>query len=184
MLTPRNIILTGFMGTGKSTIGRLLARQLRFDHVDTDQAIEAVHGSIHEIFAELGEQGFRRLEREVVATLSGLTRTVVSTGGGTLLDRANLEALAPGASIFCLVATVDDILMRLSRAASHTTRPLLRSDDPRSRIEELLAERAPVYSLFNQIVTTGMTPSGVAQLIAVKAAMAAQHSGTSSNTEP
>jgi len=181
---PRNIVLTGFMGTGKSTIGRLLARQLHFDYVDTDQTIEAVHGSIHQLFDELGEQGFRQLERDVVATMSGLTRTVVSTGGGTLLDGANLEALAPGASIFCLVADVDDILFRILRAAAHTPRPLLRSNDPRSRIEELLAERAHAYSQFDQVITTGMTPSEVAQLIAVKAAMAAQHSAATTDMDP
>jgi len=176
-LMPRKIVLTGFMGTGKSTIGQLLARQLRFDHLDTDQLFEAVHGSIHVVFAEHGEVGFRRLEREIVTGLSGVSRTVISTGGGTLLDPSNLEALKPGAAIFCLVATVDDILKRVTRTASRRKRPLLLSADPRDRIEQLLAERAPVYSQFTQVITTGMSPLELAQLIAAKAAFEAQHSG-------
>ena len=92
-----------------------------------------------------------------------------------LLDPANVEALGASATIFCLVATVDEILSRITRAATRHRRPLLKAEDPRARIEELLAEREPVYAQFIQVNTAGMSPSDVAGLIAVKAATEAQN---------
>ena len=172
--SPPSIVLTGFMGTGKSTIGRVLARQLRFDFIDTDREIERVHGPIPQLFEELGETGFRQIERELAAELHGVNRTVIATGGGMLLDRANVETLGATATIFCLVATVEDILTRITRAATHHHRPLLDAEDPLGRIRELLAERSATYAQFIQVNTAGMSPDEVAGLIAIKAATVAQ----------
>jgi len=157
------IVLTGFMGTGKSTVGRRLAARLGCDFVDTDELIESRHGPIPEIFAEHGEARFREIEREVAAELAGRDGLVVSTGGRLLLDPANVETLGASATVVCLVASVDELVRRLSSGAEH--RPLLAGGDPRSRIEALLAERRPGYDRFAQVDTEGRTPDEVADAV-------------------
>jgi shikimate kinase len=87
----RNVVLTGFMGTGKTTVGRLLAERLGYGFVDTDALIVARHGPIAEIFAGRGEGEFRRLEAEVAAELADRTGLVIATGGRMLLDHGNAE---------------------------------------------------------------------------------------------
>lgn len=145
----RNIVLTGFMGTGKSTVGRRLARRLDFTWVDTDRLIEERHGSIPEIFARAGEAVFRAIERNVAAELAPLTRHVFSTGGRMLLEPDNIRSFSRNGRIFCLTAEPEILIGRLS--ASPTPRPLLQKADPEGEIRALLAERQRGYSRFAQV---------------------------------
>ncbi len=153
---PRNIVLTGFMGTGKSTVGRILARRLGLEHIDTDKMIERRHGPIPRIFEELGEDGFREIERAIAKELATDVGYVISTGGRFMLDPENAALLRDGNRIFCLVAELDVIMDRVMRRRS--SRPMLAGDDPRSRVEELMRERAPGYAQF-EAVTTDRRPA-------------------------
>lgn len=157
----RNVVLTGFMGTGKTTVGRLLAARLGYRFVDTDAVIEAEHGPIPQIFAEHGEGAFRRLEREVAARLATESGLVVSTGGRMLVDPVNAERLSSTGSIVCLTATVDTILERVNADGSQVTRPMLAGDDVRARVTDLLAERRPAYARFAQIATDDRDPRSI-----------------------
>ncbi len=147
-----NLVLTGFMGTGKSSIGRLAAAQLQFDFLDTDTLVEARAGkTIPKIFSQDGEAAFRDLERQVVAELSGRDKAVISTGGGMVVDPLNLASLKEHALVICLCASPETIYER-TRYASH--RPLLREADPLGRIRQLLAEREPFYRQADVLIST------------------------------
>lgn len=161
----RNIVLTGFMGTGKSTVGRLLAKLLDREWLDTDRMIESEHGPIPEIFANQGEGYFRSLERQVAGELATRTNLVISTGGGMMLDREVVDTLNPVCHIFSLVAAPESILKRIGRHVA-SQRPLLAGDDTMSRIAELLAERSVGYAQFEIIVTDHKTAFEVATEIA------------------
>jgi shikimate kinase len=156
---PRNIVLTGFMGTGKSTVGRMLAQRLAMEYVDTDHMIERRHGPIPRIFEELGETGFREIERAIAKELSTDTGYVISTGGRFMLDPENVALLREGNRIFCLVAELEVIMERVMRRRS--SRPMLAGDDPRCRVEELMRERAEGYALFEAVPTDERPPSRV-----------------------
>lgn len=156
-MLKKNIILTGFMGTGKSTLGRLLAEQLDYDFIDTDNLIEARIGqSIAELFKEQGEAAFRKLEENLVQELALQQGLVISTGGGLVLNPKNVDVFKQSGQIICLTATPVEILERVS--AQQHTRPLLQEKDPLSKIKELLAQRSPVYSQFQQLSTSGKAP--------------------------
>lgn len=157
----RNIVLTGFMGTGKTTVGRLLAERLGYEFVDTDRVIEERHGKIADIFRSMGEEGFRRIERELAAELADRTRLVISTGGRMMLDARNIASLSRNGRVFCLVATPDAIFERVTNDPSQIERPLLSVPDPRQRIVELLAERSEDYRRFDQVSTDAVSPSAV-----------------------
>jgi shikimate kinase len=163
--TSRNVVLTGFMGTGKTTVGRILAKRLGYAFVDTDTIIEERHGPIPEIFAAQGEDAFRAIERALAVELAERRRHVISTGGGMLVDDASTEALARSSDIFCLIATPDEILERVAIDPSRAERPLLAVEDPARRISELLAERADAYARFAQVVTSGRRPTEVADIV-------------------
>ena len=158
----RNVVLTGFMGTGKTTVGRLLAQQLGYEFVDTDRVIEERHGSIADLFRTIGEQGFRRIERDLASELAGRDRLVISTGGRMMLDPQNVASLSRNGRVFCLVATPDEIFDRVANDASRVERPLLSVPDPRQRIVELLAERGPDYRRFAQLTTDAVSADTVA----------------------
>lgn len=165
--TPRpggpNIVLTGFMGTGKSTVGRIVAERLGRRFIDTDALIESRHGPIPELFAEHGEDHFRRLERDAAAALAEQSDLVVSTGGRTMLDPVNEETLGASGTVVCLVASAEQLVERLRDEAEH--RPLLRDGDPAERIAALLAERRDGYARFVQVETDGRTPAEVADAV-------------------
>jgi shikimate kinase len=163
--TP-NLVLTGFMGTGKTTIGRILATRLDYGFVDTDELIEQRRGSIPQIFREHGEGEFRRLEREVAAELADRDRLVISTGGRLMLDAVNAARLGATGYVVCLTASVDTILSRVADDDSPVERPLLAGDDVRGTITELLADRAEAYARFEQVDTEGRTPDEIADKIA------------------
>ena len=159
-----NIILTGFMATGKTTIGKLLAGQLGYEFVDTDVLIEGRCGlTVAEIFHEKGETAFRAMETEVARELGKRGGLVIATGGGLVLNPVNVAALERQGRIFCLVATPGDILER----ASHDTvvRPLIQGTNPEERITELMQARKEAYRHFTQVETTGKTPGEVAAML-------------------
>jgi len=156
---PNNIVLTGFMGTGKSTVGRMLARRLDREHIDTDQMIERRHGPIPRIFEEQGEAGFRKIEQAIAKELSTDVGYVISTGGRFMLDPVNAEYLRPGNRIFCLVADFEVIMERVMRRRA--SRPMLAGDDPRGVVGALLAERAEGYAQFEAVKTDERPPTKV-----------------------
>jgi len=157
-----NIVLTGFMGTGKTTVGRVLASRLGRRFVDTDRIIEQRHGPIPSIFAQEGEAAFRRIERALADELGAQSDLVIATGGGMLVDPDTAHAL--GGRVYCLAAPVTEILQRVGEETS-TVRPLLEGPDPARRVAELLEARRETYSRYTQIQTTGLTPSKVADVI-------------------
>lgn len=155
-MTEQNIILTGFMATGKSSLGPLLAKRLDYTFIDTDTEIESRHGcSVAAIFREEGEAAFRLLETELVRELAQRQRLVIATGGGLVMNPVNVTLLRTSGTIICLTAKPEEILARVSRQKHK--RPLLQEPDPRAKIVELLAQRAPVYAQFQQLATSGRT---------------------------
>ncbi len=157
------IILTGFMGTGKTTVGKLLADQLNYGFIDTDELIETRNNrSISEIFQEFGEEAFRKIERDIVKEVAELDAVVISTGGRLMLDPENVNALSRNSRVLCLVATPDEILSRVSDDHDHK-RPLLSVPNPKERIVELLQERNDKYRRFPQIATNERNPNDIAK---------------------
>src|SRR5436309_2924281 len=148
----QNLVLTGFMGTGKSSVGRLVASHLHFDFMDTDEMIESRAGkSIPEIFSQVGEEIFRELEKQLLSELSRVRRTVISTGGGLSANAANLASLKQHALVVCLWASPETIWERV-RGQSH--RPLLQDPDPLAKIRQLLSAREPFYKQADVLVNT------------------------------
>lgn len=154
------IVLTGFMGTGKSTVGRRLADHLGWDFVDTDHLIEARHGPIPAIFSQDGEAAFRDIEATIASEVAMRRRTVVATGGGMMLDRRNISSLGRSAPVVCLTARPAEVLRRVE--TDDAERPLLAQRDPAAAIARLLASRADGYARFPQIATTGRSPDDIA----------------------
>jgi shikimate kinase len=143
--SPLNLVLTGFMGSGKTTVGRALARRLGVEFTDLDDVIEAAVGrTVPEIFRDAGEPAFRRLEREALVSLARPTRTrVVATGGGALLSDGAAEAAHDGRGLTVLLdASIGAILERVKGGEG---RPLLAGHDPEPRVRALWTERRPRY---------------------------------------
>lgn len=148
----RNIALIGFMGAGKTCVGRLVAAKLRFQFMDTDAMIESRVGKpIPRIFAEDGEAAFRRYERELVQELASVSDTVIATGGGMGANPELLTSLKTHALTVYLWAPPEVIWQRV-RHQQH--RPLLQCPDPQGRIRELLSVREPVYKQADVLVST------------------------------
>ena len=164
MRSIQNLALVGFMGTGKSSVGRLAAESLQFAFVDTDELIESDSGmSIEEIFKQQGEAAFRQLEKDVVGNLSQRQKLVIATGGGLIADPANLASLKTHALVVCLWATPETIWERV-RAQTH--RPLLQTDDPLGKIRELFARRDPLYRQADVLINTGLrSPKEIVQQV-------------------
>ncbi len=170
-----NVVLTGFMGTGKSTVGRILADLLGYEFVDTDTVIEERHGPIPDIFAAHGEAVFREYEQAVAQELAERKGLVIGTGGGLMLQPSSAAALDATGSVFCLVASVDTILERVMGqqeqqqpdANAPPQRPLLAGTNPRQRIADLLSDRQAQYDRFPHVDTEGRTPEDVAAEIAL-----------------
>ncbi len=146
-LGGRNLVLVGFMGTGKSTLGRGAALALGRPFVDTDAEVESRAGaSVAEIFATHGEAAFRRWEAEAVAAVAAGPGRVVATGGGVLARPDNAEMLRATGVFVLLEARPEVILRRVGGARAGVRRPLLSGPDPLRRIEELLAARSVMYA--------------------------------------
>jgi shikimate kinase / 3-dehydroquinate synthase len=166
MLPEHNLVLTGFMGTGKTAVGHALAAKLDMEFVDTDELIEARHGPIARIFADLGEAEFRAIERRVARELGEKTGLVIATGGRMILDPENFKSLSKNGRIFCLVATPDEIHQRVINDETRRDRPLLQVEDPRERIIELMVERQHDYERFPQLITDHAGPDVIADEVA------------------
>ncbi len=162
-----NIILTGFMGTGKSTVGKLLAQRLQRPFTDTDALIVEKDGrSIAQIFAEDGEETFRNWERTVALELAQQQGLIIATGGRLMLDEENAAALSASGHVFCLTADPQTIFDRIK---DDTERPLLNVPNPAERIALLLEMRRDGYGRFPQISTDGKTAQQVADEIILAA---------------
>lgn len=157
----RNIVLTGFMGTGKTTVGRVVAERLGRVFVDTDELIESRHGAIADIFEQLGEESFRDLERALARRLGERRGLVIATGGGMMLDERCAASLSPCSDAVCLTADAETVLARVGGPGA-STRPLLACGDARARVLRLLEERASGYARFRAVKTDGLTPAEVA----------------------
>lgn len=149
-----NIFLVGLMGSGKTTIGRALAKRLNKRFVDADHEIEARTGaSIPWIFEIEGEASFRQREADVIRDLTAQDGIVLATGGGAVLNEQSRQLLKDRGTVIYLRASVNSILQRTSHDRN---RPLLQTDDPKARIEELLLQRAPLYQeVAHIIIETG-----------------------------
>ncbi|MEZ4517185.1 MAG: 3-dehydroquinate synthase [Chloroflexota bacterium] len=160
MSDQENIILTGFMGTGKTTVGRKLAERLGWRFVDTDDLVVEREGrDITEIFRTDGEIGFREWEERITRELASERGLVIATGGRLMLDPANAVALGSTGPVFCLSAGPDQISERLSFDPER--RPLLEAPDPAVRVRSLLQQRAAGYARFLRVATDGRTPEEV-----------------------
>jgi shikimate kinase len=157
-----NIALAGFMGTGKSTVGKLVAERLGLAFIDTDEVIvERAGRPIAEIFAQDGEQAFRQLEADVCLEVGGGGGQVIALGGGALLNVRTREMVNARCLIVCLFCDLDEIVRRVADASGNDpTRPLFARD----RVASLLASRSEHYaSLPYHIDTTEMLPQQVAE---------------------
>jgi shikimate kinase len=167
----KNIVLTGFMGTGKTAVGRELSRLLTMKLIDVDTEIEKTQGmTINKIFRRFGESRFREIETEMIKKVTENKNIIISTGGGAVLKKENMDALRKNGVIVCLMATPETILKRTSHDSN---RPLLQVEDPFRRIKELLDFRRPFYEKSDIIIDTeGKTPLQIAEEIieVVKAA--------------
>jgi shikimate kinase len=147
-----NIALIGFMGTGKTSVGRLVAEQLRFEYLDTDELIQTNTGrSIMDIFAKDGEPTFRALEEKIVEEFVSRAKTVISTGGGLPVNPKNLASLKSHALVVSLWSSPEKIWERV-RHQGH--RPLLHDENPQAKIRELLAAREPFYKQADVLLNT------------------------------
>ena len=176
-LADRNLVLVGFMGTGKSTLGRAVSRLLGRRFVDSDAEIESRAGcSIPAIFARRGEGAFRALEAEVLAEVSGRGGQVIATGGGALGRPENLAALRANGVLVLLSARPEVLLRRVGGAEAAARRPLLAGPDPLDRIRELLAVRQGMYAQADlRLDTSDMTTEAAVQaLMALCAEQAGQ----------
>ena len=160
-----NIVLTGFMGTGKSTVGRLLSRELGLRFMDLDELIEREASlEVKDIFEVHGEARFRELESAVIERLytgaygNGI---IISTGGGAILNERNRALLKSFGKVVCLRASVDEIL---KRGGERTDRPLLARPDKRETIERLLKERDDAYG--DSDISIDTTALSIEQVVA------------------
>ncbi len=161
----RNVILCGFMATGKSSVGKRLAAILGYDFLDMDAAIESEEGmTIPQIFAAHGETAFRALECRMVERAADRSRCGIATGGGTIVNPRNLEKLKTCGILINLTADIPTILLRVG---SGDDRPMLREGDRIERIRTLIEQRAPAYAQADIAVdTSSLSIDAVAERIA------------------
>ena len=162
----RNVVLIGFMGTGKSEIGQLLARRLGWTFIDTDRRVESrERATVAQIFSRRGEEYFRAVEAQIVADVASRRDVVIATGGGVVLKPENMTQLRRGGWIVSLTASVDVLVDRLGEAP---TRPLLRSPSGgvREQLGRLLDQRRPLYRDADLLVdVSDATPARVVEAI-------------------
>lgn len=148
----KNIVLTGFMGTGKTVVSKIISKKLGYKLIDIDSIIEKEQNmTITDIFKHFGETKFREIESDVIKRISDIENAVISTGGGAVLKEENLNNLKKRGIIFCLSATPETIL---KRTINNNTRPLLQVENPLEKIKELLNIRRPFYEKADFIIDT------------------------------
>jgi shikimate kinase len=151
-----NLYLVGFMGTGKTTVGRAVAHKLGFLALDSDHEIERQQGkTIPEIFAQEGEPAFRVMEREFIERGHPAERTLVACGGGLVVQPGMLALLKTKGVVVCLHASIETILARTAR---HRNRPLLDVENPEERVRMLYAAREPIYKQAGTVILTDSRP--------------------------
>ena len=170
---PRNIILVGFMGSGKTVVGEALARLTGRPLVDADEELVRRTGRpISQIFQEDGEAAFRELERSVISDLCSQSGTIIAAGGGSFVDPDNRELMLASGQVICLSARPETILQRIAQSQGSDNaargkvpvRPLLAGDDPLAEIKALLTHRAEAYALAHiSVATDDLTPEQVAE---------------------
>lgn len=148
----KNIVLIGFMGTGKTSTGKLLASRIGYSFIDTDCKIEQVNQmTINEMFEQHGESYFRQKEQEMIKTVAAYRQVVISTGGGVVLNPENMRMLKEEGIVISLNASLDVILERTGRRHN---RPLLEMEDRKAAVIELLESRLPLYAQANLMLDT------------------------------
>lgn len=160
----KNIVLTGFMGTGKTVVGRELSHILGWKIIDVDdEIVKAQAMTINKIFSKFGEPRFRDIETEMIRKVAGNRNVIISTGGGAVLRQENMDILRENGVIVCLWAGPEAILRR---TGSSDERPLLQVEDPLKKIKELLEYRRPFYEKADIVIDTGeKTPFHIAKEI-------------------
>ena len=160
----KNIVLAGFMGTGKTTVGSLISQELNMEYVNTDDLIEKKEGmSINDIFSKKGKRHFRQVESEVIKEVSQKDNSLIDAGGGVVINQLNVNNLKQKGIIFCLSAQPEEILKRTKR---YSHRPLLNVADPLVEIKKILKNRTGYYKRADyQIETTGKTADEVSKEI-------------------
>ena len=163
-MDTRNIILVGFMGSGKSSTGRYIAEKLGRPFLDMDTEIERREGrAIPQIFAQNGEPYFRQLERSLVQELSAQSGLVIAPGGGIVLNSDNVRDFAASGLVINLRVSPDWVLRRVGQDPN---RPLLQGGDPLQRIRDLMDKRKALYAAVPyQVDTDGLTPEVVGDLV-------------------
>lgn len=163
-MDTHNIILVGFMGSGKSSTGRYVAGKLGRPFLDMDAEIERREGrAIPQIFAKDGEPYFRRLERAMVQELSARTGLVIAPGGGIVLNPDNVRDFAAGGLVVNLRVSPEWVLKRVGQDPN---RPLLQGGDPLQRIRDLMEKRKALYAAVPyQLETDGLTPEAVGDAV-------------------
>ncbi len=163
MNDKKNVIICGFMGTGKSVVGKAVSATLGFDFVDTNSLIEnRCEKTIAEIFREDGEEYFRDLEKEILIRLPE-HNTVIAAGGGIIIDRENYRRLSGLGLMILLTASVDTICRRIG---NDNSRPLLSCENLNERVQELLSQRQPAYDRIRYRINTDRSDvSGVCDAV-------------------
>lgn len=168
-IQKEKIYLTGFMGTGKTTIGKLLSQHLDYRFIDTDDLIEKESGmTIDEIFNTHNEEYFRELERKVLLSTFNLTKAVISTGGGLAAYQDNIKLIKANGIAVTLSASPEVIFSRISSDAN--IRPLLQGEDRERKLNVLIQKRAYYYISAHFVIdTTHLTPNQIVENICKKA---------------
>jgi shikimate kinase len=162
-----NIALIGFMATGKSTIGRILAKKLNKDFIEMDYLIaERAGKSIPEIFAQDGEIRFREMEMAIAKEMGQVKNTVISTGGGIVMNKLNIDYLKLSSTVVLLAAPAEEIYNRIMKEGKEK-RPMIDKPDPKAEITRLLLFRQPFYEAAADITinTREKTPEAIAEEI-------------------
>ncbi|EGD52264.1 Shikimate kinase [Thermoanaerobacter ethanolicus JW 200] len=158
----KNIVLTGFMATGKTTVGKKVATTMSFGFIDTDKMIEKMANmTVSDIFEKYGEDYFRRLEKAAVIKAARLKNFVIATGGGVVLNPSNIVQLRKNGVVICFTARPEIILRNIGK---NKDRPLLMVDNPEEKIRQLLREREPFYRFADYTIdVSDMTIDEVAE---------------------
>ncbi|MDD5495789.1 MAG: shikimate kinase [Candidatus Omnitrophica bacterium] len=154
----RNIILIGFMGTGKTTIATKVALRLKMRYVSTDDLIEKREKrTINEIFTASGEDYFREVESEVIRDVAGMEDAVIDAGGGAVMREENMANFKTNGIVICLTADEEVLFERVKK---YKHRPLLNVEDPKFKIRSLMKQRAPFYAKADHVIDTGRLTIG------------------------
>lgn len=147
----KNVILTGMMGSGKTTVGKELATVLNYDFIDLDEVIENKYGKITDIFSQKGEKYFREIETQELKKIENQSNFVLSTGGGVILKDENIKILKDLGQVFYLSAKSETIYNRIK---NQKHRPLLNTQNPKNTIEEILSKRLEKYEKSGEKIIT------------------------------